>query len=268
MAIWRPGASSVWWVLGGQAGTTTAFGQTGDIPVPADYDGDGLTDLAFYRPSDGTWSVIMSATGRIETVQWGMPGDIPLPADYHRDGKVQFAVYRPSTGSVYVRLDGCGTTRTIAIGNGTPIVGDFDGDGAADPGIFDPSTGEFQIHLSATPLFPLYDHVTPYFLRFWAPPSYQAVTADFDGDGITDLAVFDATSATWYYRASTTGQVVTTRWGSPGDKPVAADYDGDGKADLATWTDATGMWTIRQSSTGAPQYQQWGYPGDVPVPAR
>jgi len=33
------------------------FGQHEDIPVPGDYDGDGLADIATWRPSDGHWRV-------------------------------------------------------------------------------------------------------------------------------------------------------------------------------------------------------------------
>jgi len=41
------------------AGTTlygTNWGTAGCIPVPIDYNGDGQTEVTYYRPSTGTWS--------------------------------------------------------------------------------------------------------------------------------------------------------------------------------------------------------------------
>ncbi|MEZ5424573.1 MAG: hypothetical protein R2682_15940, partial [Pyrinomonadaceae bacterium] len=53
------------------------FGQSGDIPVASDYDGDGRFDAAVFRPSNGTWMLRRSASGTFQQ-PFGTAGDIPV----------------------------------------------------------------------------------------------------------------------------------------------------------------------------------------------
>ena len=49
--VFRP-STGEWWLTG--FNTKVTFGQSGDIPMTGDYDGDGTDDLSVFRPSNGT----------------------------------------------------------------------------------------------------------------------------------------------------------------------------------------------------------------------
>jgi hypothetical protein len=261
LAVWRP-STAIWYVLGGVVGsaqTSYQWGASTDQPAPGDYDGDGKTDFAIFRPSANQWWIVKSSDNSSYAVAFGSAGDKITQADYDGDGKTDIAVFRPSAGTWYILPSSGGSYYGIPFGLGTdiPAPADYDGDGKADIGVWRNSNTTFYSLNSGNGVLST---------ATFALSSTEAVSGDYDGDGKADYAIRNA--ANWIIRNSTNNQTQTIAWQTATDKAVQNDYDGDGKVDIAVWRNSNGTWYIRQSgSSNSLRQVQWGTAGDIPVPA-
>jgi (2Fe-2S) ferredoxin len=136
--------------LNNPAGNITylPWGTTGDRPMRGDFDGDGKSDAAIFRPSDSLWYIRLSSTSALRVDNWGLATDKFVPADYDGDSKTDLAVFR--NGVWYVKQSSNGAAAYYNWGLATDVLvpADYDGDGKADAAIY--RNGAWYIRLSGT----------------------------------------------------------------------------------------------------------------------
>ncbi len=267
LAVWRP-STGAWIIFDGDSTEpppAATLGQSGDIPVIGDFDGDDKTDFVVFRPSEGRTYVIRSADSTSYSVQIGTSGDVPVAADHDGDGKTDVVLWTASNQDwKVVESSTSAFTNTIFAGSidDKPVPCDFDGDEKADIAYWRNSDSSFVSVDSADGN----DRATEI-----GASGDKPVCADYDGDGKDDPAVFRNSNATWFIKQSSDGQTQAIQFGASGDIPIQNDYDDDGKVDIAVFHPVAGTniayWYIRQSHDQSTRTETFGRPGDIPVPA-
>jgi hypothetical protein len=231
-----------------QEGTPITVGNAPYGVVAADFNGDGLPDVATANGTSSDLSVLLrQAAGGFAQEGAAIPlgsnagPDYAVSADFNGDGRPDVAVgnFANSTVSVLLRNAAGGFTSEGALGvaaASSVAAADFNGDGRPD--LATPSYNSAAVTV-------LLRNATNN--GFATEPSTQTgtnprdvVAADFNGDGRPDLAITNLGSASvtiLLRNASGTG--FTQEAGSPipvGSSPeglVASDFNGDGRPDLA-----------------------------------
>lgn len=283
-----PQAPQIWWYTsanGAGGANITPFGDAAtDFFVPEDYDGDGKTDIAIWRPGAPTvaaFYILQSGTSTVRIERFGQTNDDPaITGDYDGDGKSDIAVYRcPALGAgdgqcfFFYRGTNAnpgGNTTYVPWGFGErgdffPLVGDFDGDNKNDFCIQ-------RSNPSATTLGQFLMLKSGGGVEFidWGNSGDFLIPGDYDGDGRSDICVRRTVAGVrQHWLLTRAGATSVTEWGIAADVSVPGDYDGDGRTDFAIWRpnadpNQNNFW-IRNSSSGSVSIIEWGAQNDFAV---
>jgi large repetitive protein len=263
------------WTTSGVPPTSTqTFGSsTLDIPFVGDFDGDGLTDIAIYRPSANTWVVERTQLGQV-AFALGTPGhgNIPVAGDFDGDGITDVGVYDPTNGKWTIAESTVGTVTLGPIGSPvTPMVGDvpvpgnYDNTGKAELAIYRPAASAFFI-LGPSGVYAKVvstggagdvpvpgDYNNSFTVSAGQPTALRP----------TEAAVFNPTTGVWAI-VGPTGVVTTVSPAfQPGDVPAPGDYLGTGSLQPAVYRPSDGKFYINNG--GAVTTVSLGLSGDIPV---
>jgi hypothetical protein len=226
------------------------LGTTGDFPVDADFDGDGIIDPAVFG-FDGARGYARflyrrSTDGATRSIPFGGPFDFPVAGDFDGDGFSDIAVYGFSPNDGFSRFGVLLSSTGQAFGRpfggpfDFPVPGDFDGDWRSDLAVYGYSPADGFSRFAILPSGPndlTFSQAVGGYPVAFGGLNDSPVIGDFDGDGRTDLAVYGYSPRDDFSRFgilfSSGRPTLTFPFGGAGDVPVAGDYDGDGRTDLA-----------------------------------
>ncbi|MBQ7666483.1 MAG: VCBS repeat-containing protein [Kiritimatiellae bacterium] len=257
----------------GTAVDAGAFEHPQGIPVHGDWDGDGKADEATYCSSTFEWMVWHSGSGEVHSETFGEKGAVPVVADWDGDGKVE-AGYFTATASKpeFVRRDAGGDVVRTPLGqkSSTPLIFSVLGD--AEP-VFAAWSGS-----SAKPALAFSDGRPG---LVFGSKGAKAVTADFDGDGTSDFAVYTSSASKPAFSILSSKNGYSTKklfpagkavaLGAKGSLPAVGDFDGDGKADPGAYSSAAATPAFFRIFSSSCYLETRSFPfgkkGSTPVPA-
>jgi len=172
--------------LQGDQGGSTSW------PVPWDYDGDRVADLAVYTTA-GAWIRRQSWNDQQAPVEvWGQGDVVPLPGDYNGDGNTELAVYQWVDGKWYVSDKPPYGQHPVQWGYdySSPVPRDYDLDGKTEYAIYHANDGLWYIYTDPAS--------TTYMTHVLGGANALPIPGDYNGDGYVDPAVYNVTNQLWY----------------------------------------------------------------------
>ncbi|HZT43749.1 MAG TPA: choice-of-anchor tandem repeat GloVer-containing protein [Chthonomonadaceae bacterium] len=257
---------------GGLFGDGTVF-QLNPRVVPADFNGDGRSDLLFQNLATGQialWYMNGTAATGVyvyppQDLHWRLVGS----GDFNNDSLPDLVFQNTTTGRMAVWY--MENNDIVAFSNGAPStdyiypqpapgwkcvgINDFNGDGYPDLLFSNPTTGQLAVWFMS-PQFGNYAEGGAY-ISLVQDPHWQCVgTGDFNGDGSPDLLFQNTTTgqlAVWYLKGLTVvGGAYVSKTQTPGWQAVAiADLNGDGHPDIVFENAVTGQlmaWYLNEAT--------------------
>jgi RHS repeat-associated protein len=274
------------------------------FPTSGDFNGDGLADLGYYNRALGIWKVQLSnGDGTFGPVEYWISSGFgnndsycyPITNDFNGDGRTDAAFVRVPTSNgagAYIMLalsTGTGfdaqTTnwRSTSAGNlqndwhYATFTGDFNGDGVTDVGqIRVDSNTSLYVGLTGA-------NLAVSTMENWIKDGshtsisdFMPIVADFNGDGLTDLCLFNKSAGRWAVTLSKGDRFGDTMdwltgFGANND-PILGDFNCDGLTDIGYMVAENGQWSIKYAisdgtkfnlNNGQPYNYQTGIPDSV-----
>jgi hypothetical protein len=271
LAVANQSSNNVTVLMGDGSGGFTPFsaspfpvGAAPDSVAVGDFNGDGKADFAVANFNDGTVTVYLgdgmggfTATPGSPITVGKQPGTIAV-GDFNNDGIQDLVTANTSAGNATILLgDGAGNFTQAASSPFTAAgasakgvaVGDFNADGTQDLAFAD------EAFVSGTLPVLIGTGAAGFNAASYSPLSGgyfidSVVVADFNGDGIPDLAVSSLLFNNVVVLLGSKSGGFTAATGSPftvGSTPVslvAGDFNGDGIPDLASANSGGGTVTL------------------------
>ncbi len=208
-----------------------AYGAIGDKPIVGDWNGDGVTTIGVYRPSDTTFRL----------------------RNTNNSGLADYAAF----------------TITGGLSTDIPIAGNWtNSPTGAGVGLFTPSTRTFKLKntkASGAPDFSFVFDPVP----AAANADLVPLAGDWDGNGTTTVGLFQLSTRTFYLRNTNSAGAanVTFAFGAVGDFPVVADWNGDATVTAGVYRSSMPGFLEKNSNAGgvADAIVVFGAPGVIPI---
>ncbi len=222
------GVADIWAVFGGE---------TSDLPVVGDWNGDGIDSLGVYRSNVGQFILSDGNSGLVTEnyrFTFGNPGDTPFvghwTSDMLSDG---VGVFRSSNGILYQRK-----TLTTGVSDfsgiyGDPgdqiVAGDWNSNNLDSVGVYRASNATWYLSYNNIPS----GFVNANVEFVWTIDSNTPIVGDWEGDHSTTVGFF-ATAGVFHLRSTiaTTGTDNVFAFGQANGKPVAGKWASSSKPPL------------------------------------